>query len=140
MGANPKPRGQRVGQQSFGLPYPGVLQPADRQPWRTGAGFYGKKFPSPIDIGGKSTVSAEIKTLEIGTHTAIAVQFGDDNWTWCESPEPWGFADAGTARRTVTLNLAECPDRPASGSDELNAVWVWFDGKGSFRLDNVRAE
>jgi hypothetical protein len=33
-------------------------------------GFYGKKFPSPIDISGKSTVSAEIKTLEIGTHTA----------------------------------------------------------------------
>jgi hypothetical protein len=101
--------------------------------------WYGKNFSSPVDISGKSAVSADIKTLEVGTQTAIAVQFGDADWTWCESPE-WGFADAGTGRRTVTLNLAECPDRPASGSDKLNAVWVWFEGKGSFRLDNVRAE
>jgi hypothetical protein len=102
-------------------------------------GWYGKNFPSPIDIRGKSTVSVDIRTIEVGTQTAIAVQFGDTNWTWCESPA-WGFADAGTKQRTVTLNLAECPDRPPSGSDELNAVWVWFEGKGSFRLDNVRAE
>jgi hypothetical protein len=103
-------------------------------------GWYGKNFPSPIDISGKSAVSVDIRTIEVGTQTAIAVQFGDTDWTWCQSPEPWGFADAGTKRRTVTLNLAKCPDRPPSGSDELNAVWVWFEGKGSFRLDNVRAE
>lgn len=106
-------------------------------------GFYGKKFPSPVDISGKSTVSAEIKTLEARTQTAIAVQFGDANWTWCQSPDPWGTADAGTDRRTVTLNLATmyCPDgHPSSGLSKLNAVWVWFEGKGSFRLDNVRAE
>jgi TIR domain len=103
-------------------------------------GWYGKNFSSPVDISGKRTVSVDIKTLEVGTQTAIAVQFGDADWTWCQSPEPWDVADAGTDRRTVTLNLAECPDRPASGSDKLNAVWVWFEGKGSFRLDNVRAE
>ena len=103
-------------------------------------GWYGKNFSSPVDISGKSAVSADIQTLEVGTQTAIAVQFGDADWTWCQSPQPWGFADAGTDRDTVTLNLAQCPDRPASGSDKLNAVWVWFEGKGSFRLDNVRVE
>ena len=106
----------------------------------TGLGWYGKNFRSPIDISGKTRVSADIKTLETGTQTAIAIQFGDANWTWCQSPEPWGFADVGTEQRTLTLDLAKCPDRPASGTDKLNAVWVWFEGKGSFRLDNVRVE
>jgi len=105
-------------------------------------GWYGKNLPSPIDISGKSTVSVDIKTVEAGTQTATAVQLGD-NWIWCQSPQPWGFADAGTDRDTVTLHLdadMHCPDGRPSASDlsKLNAVWVWFEGKGSFRLDNVR--
>jgi len=108
-------------------------------------GWYGKNFPSPIDISGKRAVSVDISTREVGTQTAIAVQFGDADWTWCQSPEPWGAVDAGTDRRTVTLSLdlgiMNCPEgRPTSGLSKLNAVWVWFEGKGSFRLDNVRIE
>jgi hypothetical protein len=107
-------------------------------------GWYGKNFPSPIDISGKRTVSVDIKTLEAGTQTAIAAQFGD-NWIWCQSPQPWEWAHAGTDRATVTLNLdaaMHCPDGRPSASDlsKLNAVWVWFEGKGSFRLDNVRVK
>jgi hypothetical protein len=106
-------------------------------------GWYGKNFPSPIDISGKKTVTVDIKTLEAGTQTAIAAQFGD-NWIWCQSPQPWEWAHAGTDR-TVTLNLdaaMDCPDGRPSASDlsKLNAVWVWFEGKGSFGLDNVRVE
>jgi hypothetical protein len=85
-------------------------------------------------------VSVDISTREVGTQTAVAVQFGDADWTWCQSPDPWDVVEAGTDRHTVTLNLATCADRPSSGSDELNAVWVWFEGKGSFGLDNVRVE
>ena len=107
-------------------------------------GFYGKEFDPPVDITGKNAVSIDIRTLETRTQTAIAVQFGDANWTWCQSPD-WGVAEARTELLTVTLDLdfdtMNCPDgRPSSGLNELNAVWVWFEGKGTFWLDNVRIE
>jgi hypothetical protein len=114
-------------------------------------GFYGKQFDPPIDISGKSAVSVDIRTLEARTQTAIAVQVDDGNpWIWCQSPGPWGSVDAGTDRHTVTLEFdtmtrasGTTPCREFLSSSApimLHEVWVWFEGKGSFRLDNVRVE
>jgi hypothetical protein len=47
---------------------------------------------------------------------------------------------------TVTLDLdletMNCTEGEPTSSDlaELQAVWVWIDGTGSFWIDNVRAE
>jgi TIR domain len=108
-------------------------------------GFYGKNFDPAVDMSGKSAVSVDIMTLETRTQTAIAVQVGDA-WLWCQSPNPWGVAEAGTELLTVTLDLdldtMDCPEGQPSPSDltKLRAVWVWFEGKGTFWLDHVRVE
>jgi hypothetical protein len=109
-------------------------------------GFYGKNFDEPIDVTGKSAVSVDIRTLETRTQTAIAVQV--DDWTWCQSPN-WGVAEAGTDLLTVTLEFdtmtldaGTTPCREVLSSSDLTtlrAVFVWFEGKGTFWLDNVRA-
>jgi CHAT domain len=106
-------------------------------------GWYGTEFEDPIDISDASEMSVDVKTLEVGTETAIAVQLGDD-WTWCEPPD-WGAAEAASDWLPVTLELdletMNCTDGPPpSDLSELQAVWVWFNGTGSFRIDNVRAE
>jgi hypothetical protein len=104
--------------------------------------WYGTNFDEPVDISGTSEVSADMRTLEAETNTAIAVQFGDDG-TWCETPgDDWGVAEAGTELLTVTLDLdsMNCDGSPPSDLTELWAVWVWFNGEGSFWLDNVRVE
>ena len=105
-------------------------------------GWYGKNFDAPIDISGKSAVSLDIRTMGVGTQEAIAVQFAPPDYTWCQSPDPWGSAGPGTdATVTIDFDNMNCPDGPPSASDrtKLTAVWVWFEGKGSFRVDNVRA-
>ena len=82
-------------------------------------------------------------TLESGTQTAVAVQYGDDEW--CQLSQRVGL---GPHRRP---NCARSPSssrhwsvptasRPSRSRNTLTAVWVWFAGKGSFRLDNVRVE
>jgi hypothetical protein len=100
--------------------------------------WYGTNFDEPVDISGTSEVSADIRTLEAETQTAIAVQFGDDG-TWCETPD-WGGAGAGTDLVTVTLDLDSMNCDGPSDLTDLRAVWVWFNGEGSFWLDNVRVE
>ena len=105
-----------------------------------GEGWYGADGLD-LDITGKAALSVDIRTLNSGTQTAIAVQYGDG--AWCQSRGEWKSVPAGTDLRTVTFELEtlECVDEPASSSrNNLTAVWVWFAGDGSFRLDNVRVE
>jgi hypothetical protein len=110
-----------------------------------GRGWYGTEFHPPIDISGKSSVSLDIRTMGVGTQEAIAVQFflTEDTWIWCQSPD-WGRVGPGTDA-TVTLDFdnMDCGDSPppsASDRTKLAAMWVWFEGKGSFRVDNVQAK
>ena len=71
----------------------------------TEGAFYGAEFwGDPKDITGTSAVSVDMKTLGVGTRTAIAVQFEGD--FWCQPPEDdWVFVPAGTDPLTVTLEF-----------------------------------
>ena len=88
-------------------------------------GWYGKQFDPPIQVRGKHALTVDIKTMETGTQTAIAVQV-DDDWTWCATPTPdWGQAEPGESLQvtlefeTMTTNddstraaATSCPLRP----------------------------
>jgi hypothetical protein len=81
--------------------------------------------------------------MGVGSQEAIAVQFflTEDTWIWCQSPDPWGRVGPETdATITLDFDNMSCPDGSPSDRTKLAAVWVWFEGKGSFRVDNVRAE
>jgi hypothetical protein len=104
-------------------------------------GWYGTEFQTPIDVSGKSSVSLDIRTMGVGTQEAIAVQFflTEDLWIWCQS-DPWGRVGPETdATITLDFDNMSCDGSP-SDRNKLAAVWVWFEGAGSFRVDNVRAE
>ena len=96
-----------------------------------------------LDITGKTTMRFDIMTVGSGTETAVAVQYGNDEW--CQLTQPWDWVPARTDLRTVTVELETLSDcsgvEPTSTSrNTLTAVWIWFGGDGSFRLDNVRVE
>ena len=107
-----------------------------------GEGWYGANNLR-LGITGTTTMRFDVMTLGSGTETAVAVQYGNDEW--CQSPQPWEWVPARTDLRTVTVELETLVDcygaQPTSASRNiLTAVWVWFAGDGSFRLDNVRVE
>jgi mannan endo-1,4-beta-mannosidase len=128
---------------------------------RADGAFYGVPYDElgePIDITGATELSVDMKGLDKDAPTAIAVQFflgtdpavaSDDEWAWCESPNwvPAGeLVEAGTVWITVTLDLdfetMNCGAAEPTSSDlaEVQAMWVWIGGTGSFWIDNVRAE
>jgi tetratricopeptide (TPR) repeat protein len=128
---------------------------------RADGAFYGVPYDElgePIDITGATELSVDMKGLDEDAPTAIAVQFflgtdpavaSDDEWAWCESPNwvPAGeLVEAGTVWITVTLDLdfetMNCGAAEPTSSDlaEVQAMWVWIGGTGSFWIDNVRAE
>ena len=106
-----------------------------------GEGWYGVNGLR-LDITGGTTINFDIMTLESGTETAVAVQYGNDEW--CQLSQPWDWVPPATELRAVSVDLEtlECADgEPTARSrNTLTAVWVWFAGKGSFGLDNVRVE
>lgn len=107
-----------------------------------GEGWYGANN-FRLDITGRTTMKFDIRTLGSGTETAVAVQYGNDEW--CQLTQPWEWVPARTDLRAVTVELETLVDcagvGPTSTSrNTLTAIWVWFAGDGSFRLDNVRIE
>jgi len=107
--------------------------------------WVGRTFLTAKDLTGKSSVSVDLRILEVETPTGMAVQFDEEEW-WCQSA--WGSAEPGT-EVTVTLDLAtaklqegpggSCDHPPGSDLRKLKAVWVYL-GEGSFQVDNLRVE
>jgi hypothetical protein len=106
----------------------------------TSGGFFGREFGAR-DLTGKRAVRVDIKTMKGPPMTRIAIQLtvGDD-YFWCESADD--LDATGTASidlGTMRCYLRERPVARPSDLTEVRAVWLYLN-KGSFRVDNVRAE
>lgn len=98
-------------------------------------GWFAHVFGSPADLTGKTHLKFDVQTTSVGTGQGVAIQAGDD-WDWCQGPWPW--IGAGTTTTTdVDLLSLSCGPPDLS---QVHAIYVWFDGSGTFYMDAVRAE
>jgi mannan endo-1,4-beta-mannosidase len=98
-------------------------------------GWFGTSFGLPLNLTGKTHLKFDIKTLASGTSANAAIQIGP-NWTWCQGP--WSWINAGT---TTTMDIDLINAGCASADlGQMNGIYVWFSGGGTFFIDNVRAE
>jgi mannan endo-1,4-beta-mannosidase len=98
-------------------------------------GWFGVIFSSPLNLTGKTHIKFEIKTLAAGTSQNAAIQVGS-NWDWCQGPWGWINPDTTTTADLDLLSLGcNAPDL-----SQVNTLYIWFSGGGTFYLDNVRAE
>lgn len=101
----------------------------------TDGGWFGLSFPAPLDISGKTVIKIDLQTLGAGTSTNVALQLGS-SWEWCQGT--WGWVNGGSTA-TIELDLLNlgCTNPDLS---QLNGMYVWVSGGGTFYLDYVRAE
>ena len=98
-------------------------------------GWFGTNFGVPLNLTGKTHIKFEIKTIAAGTSTNAAIQVGA-GWEWCQGS--WGWINPNTTA-TVDIDLLNlgCTSPTLS---QVNSIYIWFSGGGTFYLDNVRAE
>lgn len=98
-------------------------------------GWFGVGNGAGTDISGKTMLKIDLKTTGAGTSTNVALQLGD-SWEWCQGA--WGWVNPGN-EATVEIDLLSlgCNNPDLS---QVNGIWVWVSGSGTFYLDNVRAE
>lgn len=101
----------------------------------TDGGWFGTTFGVPINLTGKTHIKFEIKTLAAGTSQNAAIQVGA-GWEWCQGSWGWINPDTTTTVDIDLLNLS-CASPNLS---QVNSIYIWFSGGGTFYLDNVRAE
>jgi mannan endo-1,4-beta-mannosidase len=98
-------------------------------------GWFGTTFGASINLTGKTHIKFEVKTLAAGTSMNAAIQVGS-GWTWCQGTWGWVNPDTTTTVDLDLLNLG-CASPDLS---QVNGMYIWFSGGGTFYLDNVRAE
>jgi len=101
----------------------------------TDGGWFGHIFSPPADLTGKTHLKFDVQTTSVGTGQGVAIQAGD-TWEWCQGPWPW----IGPGTTTITdldLLSTSCA---APDLSKIQAIYVWFDGGGTFYMDAVRAE
>jgi mannan endo-1,4-beta-mannosidase len=98
-------------------------------------GWFGTNFGVPINLTGKTHIKFEIKTLAAGTSQNAAIQVGA-GWEWCQGS--WGWINPETTT-TVDIDLLNLSCASPNLS-QVNSIYIWFSGGGTFYLDNVRAE
>jgi mannan endo-1,4-beta-mannosidase len=98
-------------------------------------GWFGTNFGVPINLTGKTHIKFEIKTLAAGTSQNAAIQVGA-GWEWCQGS--WGWINPDTTS-TVDIDLLNLSCASPNLS-QVNSIYIWFSGGGTFYLDNVRAE
>jgi mannan endo-1,4-beta-mannosidase len=98
-------------------------------------GWFGVNFGAPVNLTGKTHIKFEIKTLAAGTSQNMAIQVGA-NWDWCQGTWGWINPNTTTTVDIDVLNLG-CASPDFS---QVNSIYIWFSGGGTFYLDNVRAE
>lgn len=102
-------------------------------------GWFGVTLaPTPANLTPKTHFKFDLETTSAGTSQNAAIQSGD-GWTWCQGTA-WTWTNPGTTA-TVDLDLAalDCGGGTPDYS-KVQAIYVWFNGGGTFYLDNVRAE
>ena len=78
----------------------------------------------------------------MGTSQSVAVQFGSA-YTFCQTP--FGYQNAATSS-TLVVNLkslataANCGGTVPPDTSVIEGMYVYFNGGGTFYLDNVRTQ
>jgi len=98
-------------------------------------GWFGVNFGAPFNLTGKTHIKFEIKTLAAGTSQNAAIQVGAA-WEWCQGT--WGWINPNTTT-TVDIDLLNL-SCASPALNQVNSIYIWFSGGGTFYLDNVRAE
>ncbi|GAA1743034.1 cellulase family glycosylhydrolase [Luedemannella helvata] len=92
--------------------------------------------PAPaLDLSGRTKISYDLRTGDVGTSTEIVLQLGN-SWTWCQQ-NSWAWVDANTTT-TVSADLATFTGCDVNIND-VRAIYLWF-GNGTFDIDAVRVE
>ncbi|MCI0396853.1 MAG: cellulase family glycosylhydrolase [Chloroflexi bacterium] len=98
-------------------------------------GWFGLDFAAPVDLSNKTTLKIDLQTTGAGTSTNIALKLGS-SWTWCQGS--WGWVNPGTTT-TIELDLLNL-GCTAPDLSQVNGIFVWVSGGGTFYLDYVRGE
>jgi mannan endo-1,4-beta-mannosidase len=99
-------------------------------------GWLGIQFPTALDFTGKNHIVADVEALGAGTSANIAFQFGS-SFTWCQG-NTWGWVNPNSTA-TVDIDMDDL-DCGTATLDQIDTVYVFFSGPGTYYLDNVRAE
>lgn len=103
----------------------------------TGEGWFGGGLPTPVDLTGKTKIKLDLQTLGAQTYQKLSIKVGND-WTWCEQSSG---GDPNTPANTVATISIDLTNLTCAGGDltKLQAVNIYLQ-KGTFRIDNIRAE
>ena len=97
----------------------------------TGGGWFGLDFAAPLDLSGKTGLKYDLKSG--GTSPLVALKIGSD-YTWCQYSG--SSVGAGTATVSIAWDDFGCSFDPG----DVRGMYIYFNGGGTFYLDNIRAE
>ena len=105
----------------------------------TGSGWFGVTPPIISDLTGKTDLKFDLQTGAVGTSLSVVLQMGS-GWTWCQSP--WSSVGANTTQ-AVDIDITSLVDSSSnpcgvSNLGQIQAIYVFLDGGGTFNIDNVR--
>jgi alpha-galactosidase len=108
-----------------------VTSPAD-------GNWFGRSFPTPLDLSKKSRLAFDIKTGDAGTPGELAVEVGADK-KWCMGGR-WAWTNPKSTKTIkVDFKSIHCPAGTSLDQAQIRGIWV-FVKAGTFVIDQVRAE
>jgi alpha-galactosidase len=99
--------------------------------------WFGRTLDEPIDLSGRTAFSFDVLAGTTGTSGEIALQVGEAQ-TWCQGGH-WAWTNAG-ASRTITESVddIECPSGIPLDLSDIRGIWVFLNGGGTAKIDNIR--
>ncbi len=106
----------------------------------TGGGWFGVTFASSLNLAGRPTLSLDVESTGTSSSVAIAFQSGS-SYTWCQTQNPWPTIGINTST-TISIPLDGANLNCGGGTPDLtniHTLFVYFNGPGTFYVDNARA-
>jgi mannan endo-1,4-beta-mannosidase len=99
--------------------------------------WFGLDLGSALDLSGKTTFKADLRTGDVGSSVSVVLKTGD-SWAWCQGPFVW-YGPRTTATVTADLRKDLSCDGAPPDLTQVRGVFLFFN-EGSFLLDNLRVE
>jgi len=108
-----------------------VTSPAD-------GNWFGRSFPTPLDLSKKSRLAFDVKTGDLGTVGEFAVEVGPGK-KWCQGGR-WAWVNPKSTK-TIRVDFKEisCPAGASLDQSQIRGVWVFLKN-ATVVIDQVRAE
>jgi alpha-galactosidase len=108
-----------------------VTSPAD-------GNWFGRSFPTPLDLSKKSRLAFDVKTGAVGTVGEFAVEVGPEK-KWCQGGR-WAWVNPNSTK-TIKADFKEisCPAGTSLDQARVTGVWVFLKN-ATIVIDQVRAE